>query len=127
MKKIEAYQTKDGKKFLKKQEAKNHENRLRYKANAEKIKKYLYNLLGIEVLDNDEDGESAEEQFRDMLVTQSKSNLSGFIDEVADMGIGEMIDAIIDIATISDGALLKTAQYVREITFPNKNNPGKKK
>lgn len=122
MKRIEAYQTSDGKGFLGKPEAQSHEDRLRYKTKVEEIENYLYNLLGIEPPNKDEDGEGQEERLCDILKEGSVSDLcNGLIAEAAELGgIGEIVDFIIDIATISDGALLKTAQYAKEIISEQK-------
>ena len=111
MKKIEAYQISDGRKFFKKEEAQRHEERLRYKAQVEKVEIYLYDLLGIEDKDPAEDGEGPEEQLSDMLMGKG---ISGVLEDARDQG--EIVELIIDIATIFDGALLKTAQYAKVIS-----------
>ena len=120
MKKIEAYQTSDGTKFLKKSDAKSHENKLKYKAKVEDITDYLYGLLGIKDMNNGDDGEDAEEQFCEILDGEVKHSLSTLVDDLRELSTKEIIDFIIDIATIADGAILKTAQYAKEIASPKK-------
>jgi len=115
MKKIEAYQTSDSKKFFKEKEAQKHEDGLGYKANIEKIQNYLFALLKIEKLGNDEDGEDQEEQLSNMLMDEG---VSGLWDDAIELDL--VIELIIDVVTILDGALLKTAQYAKKITSQKK-------
>ena len=117
---VYAYQASDGKKFFKKGEAKAHEDRLKCKSKVEEIEKYLCDILGIRYLSVWEDSENIDEQLFNILEGQSKSSLSDFIDAIQDLGIEEIVNLIIDLATIANGALLKTAQYARKITTPNK-------
>lgn len=121
MKKVEAYQTSDGKKFLKKSAAESHEDRLRYKSKVGNIRDYLYRLLGIKDAENLLD-DSAEEQLSTMLMGKG---ISGIWEEAIELDV--IIELITDIATIADGALLKAAQYAKEITSPGKKNRGNKK
>lgn len=114
MKKIEAYQTTDGKKFLKALDAQDHENRLRYKAKVRDIEDYLATLLGIEILKTGEDREDLESQLSNILMDKG---ISGLLEDAIELEV--IIELIIDVATILDGALLKTAQYAREITSSN--------
>jgi len=113
VKQITAYQTGDGRKFFEESEAQNHEDRLKYKANRRKIENYLLNLLGIENLgiDEYEDGESPEEQLSTMI---EREGISGLWEDALELEV--VVELIIDIATILDGALLKTAQHARRIT-----------
>lgn len=114
MKKIEAYQASDGKKFLIKPEALRHEEKIKYKAKIKEIGNYLYDLLGINGIKDDED---KEDQLCNILKEAAESDICyGIISEAIELGgLGEIIDLIADFAMISDGALLKTAQYAREI------------
>ena len=114
MKKVEAYQTSDGEKFFKKEAAESHEKRLIYKSKAEEIETYLYNLLGIKAQDPLDGGDGPEEQLYDILENECTSHIW------ADCGIEGIIELILDMATIADGALLKTAQYAKKITASNK-------
>lgn len=114
MKKVEAYQTSDGEKFLKEPEAQKHEDWLRCKAKTKEIEDYLFKLLGIEYvehLENDEDADGQEEQLANMLKDQGISSLW---DDAVELEV--IMELIIDVATILDGALLKTAQYAKKIT-----------
>jgi hypothetical protein len=106
MKKIEAYQTSDKKKFFEEERAKDHEINLKYRENGEKIKNYLFNLVGIERLDFNEYGETREDGFYDMIE-----------EEPLGPSIGEygIVEFIVSIITFSDGALLKTAEYAKEM------------
>ena len=106
MEKIEAYQTSDGKKFFEEKRAKSHEINLKYRENGEKIKNYLFNLVGIERLDFSEDGETREDGFYDMIDSEPFGSL------IQEYGIVEFINSMI---TFSDGALLKTAEYAKKI------------
>lgn len=115
MKKIEAYQTSDGMKFLKKPEAQSHEDRLRYESKVQQIETYLYMILGIENQDPLEDGESPEDQLSDMFMNKG---ISGVLEDAIDLG--DIVRLVIDVATVLDGALLKAAQYAKEITALNK-------
>ena len=116
MKKIEAYQASDGKRFLKKSDAQNHEDRLNYRSKIKEVENYLYNLLGIEWPNPpEEDGNTPEELLSDMLIDEG---ISGLFDEAVELEV--IIELIIDIATILDGALLKTAQYAKDITTLDK-------
>lgn len=117
MKKIEAYQTSDGKKFLNESEAQSYENRLTCESKVEKIETYLYNLLGINILDPLENGGGTEEQLSNMFVDKGISGLwEDVIEEEA------LIELIIDIATMFNGALLKAARYARETCDSDKDN-----
>lgn len=72
MKKVEAYQTSDGRKFLTEPEARRHEEEIRYRAKRREIEDYLYDLLGITGV---KDGEDREDQLCNMLVEESRSDL----------------------------------------------------
>lgn len=112
MKKVEAYQTNDGKTFLKKSAARSHENRLRYESKVKEIETYLFDLLEIKKLDNNGDIiDDRDEQLSDMLMDKGISSLLESAEDAN--GIAKLM---IDVATILDGALLKTAQYAKEIT-----------
>jgi len=111
MKKIEAYQTSDGKPFFKELDAQKHEDRLKLESNVEEIRNYLFNLLGIEDLSEEEDGENQGEQLSNMLMDEG---ISGLFEDTIELEV--IIELIVDIATILNGALLKTAQYAKEIT-----------
>jgi len=104
LKKIEAYVTSDGKKFFEKPKAKNHEEWLKYQAKKDEIKDYLLNLLGITPNPDDEidwDGWK--------VLTQCRSRLS------EDTEMDDIVEIIIDMITIADGAMLKTAEYAKGI------------
>lgn len=119
VKKIEAYQTSDGKKFTEKDKAQIHEDRLRYKLKTEYIEHYLFNLLGIEKLSDDEDGEDQGEQLSNMLMDEG---ISGFWNNAGELDA--IIELIVDIATIHNGALLKTALYAKRVTSSSKDSSG---
>jgi len=117
MKEIKAYQASDGTKFLREQEAEVHEDRLRCKAKVEEIENYLFDLLGIKGL-SDTDGESREGQLAAMLI--GEEGTSGLWEDAIELEI--ITELIIDVATIFDGALLKTAQYAKKIISLDKTN-----
>ena len=103
MEKIEAYQTSDGKKFFKEEQAKNHEIQLKYRENKEKIEDHLFDLVGIETFDL---SEVKEDKFYKMIEGEP------FRYNLEEVGITEFI---IDMITFLDGALLKTAEYAKEM------------
>ena len=103
MEKIEAYQTSDGKKFFKEEQAKNHEIQLKYRENKEKIEDHLFDLVGIETFDL---SGIKEDKFYKMIEGES------FGYNLEEVGIAEFI---IDMITFLDGALLKTAEYAKEM------------
>jgi hypothetical protein len=112
MKKIEAYQISDGRKYFSKEEAQRNEDKLRYRAQVKKVETYLYDLLGIEDKEVGEDGDGPEEQLYDMLVEER--GISDLLGNALEDGA--VIELIIDMATVLDGALLKATQYARRVT-----------
>jgi len=102
IKKIEAFQTSDGKKFFDEQKARDHREWLKYKARKEDVEHYLLSLLKTKDIDDNKDG------FYIMMSKECKSTI------LQDMEIEEAVEMIFDIATVLDGALLKTAQYIKE-------------
>jgi len=108
LKKIEAYVTSDGKKFFEKPKAKNHEEWLKYQAKKDEIKDYLLNLLGI-TPNPDDEIEEEDWELREKVLDQCRSRLS------EDTEMDDIVEIIIDMITIADGAMLKTAEYAKGI------------
>jgi len=103
IKKIEAYQTSDGKKFFDEQKARNHREWLKYKVKKEDVKHYLLGLLKMKDLDDGQD------KLYNMMSEECRSVA------LQEMELEEISEMIFDIATVLDGALLKTAQYMKEV------------
>lgn len=134
MKRIEAYQTSDGKKFIDKLKAERHEERLGYEAKVRDIENHLFDLLEIKKTGVNEDVDNRDGQLATMLMDEGNDlsllyqhlcNVCNLFED--DIDLEAIIELIIDIATISDGVLLKTAQYAKEITASNRDHiKGKK-
>jgi len=108
VKSIEAFETSDGSKFFEKIPAERQQTRVDFLERKKSIQNYLFDLMGIEDCEKGEDGPDRTEEFYNIVESEGL----GLEFCLEKMGIVELIT---DLVTFRDGALLKTAEYAKEL------------
>ena len=109
VKSIEAFETSDGSKFFEKIPAERQQTRVDFLERKESIRNHLFDLLGIVHKNDTKDFDSREERFYQMMDESDAFDNGGLM---LNMGV---VEIIIDLVTFKNGAILKTAEYAKEL------------
>ena len=109
VKSIEAFETSDGSKFFEKIPAERQQTRVDFLEKKESIKNHLYDLLGIVHENDTKNFDSREEKFYQMMDESDTFDNGGLM-----LNVG-VVEIIIDLVTFKNGAILKTAEYAKEL------------